>query len=56
MEIINGHNCTFAIGGVFPLRQGTADRLDVAESLLLRIKFSGKKPAHRQCANRYKQP
>ena len=42
------HNSTFAIGGV----SCSADNLVVAESLVLRIKFSGKNPAHRKSANR----
>ena len=41
-------NSTFAIGGV----PCSADSLEVAESLVLRIKFSGKNPAHRKSANR----
>jgi hypothetical protein len=44
-------NSTFAIGGV----SFSADSLVVAESSVLRIKFSGKKPAHRKSANRYRQ-
>jgi len=44
-------NSTFAIGGV----SCSADSLVVAESAVLRIKFSGKKPAHRKSANRYGQ-
>lgn len=44
-------NSTFAIGGV----SCSADSLVVAESLVLRIKFSGKNPAHRKSANRYRQ-
>lgn len=46
------HNSTFAIGGVLC----SADSLVVAESFVLRIKFSGKKPAHRKSAKRYVQP
>jgi len=42
-------NSTFAIGGV----SFSADSLVVAESFVLRIKFSGKKPAHRKSAKRY---
>jgi hypothetical protein len=42
-------NSTFAIGGV----SFSADSLVVAESSVLRIKFSGKKPAHRKSANRW---
>ena len=41
-------NSTFAIGGV----SCSADSLVVAESSVLRIKFSGKNPAHRKSANR----
>ena len=44
------HNSTFAIGGV----SCSADSLVVAESFVLRIKFSGKNPAHRKSAKRYK--
>ncbi|MBK6544381.1 MAG: hypothetical protein IPG12_03775 [Saprospiraceae bacterium] len=44
-----GGNSTFAIGGV----SCSADSLVVAESSVLRIKFSGKKPAHRKSAKRY---
>ena len=43
------HNSTFAIGGV----SCSADSLVVAESFVLRIKFSGKNPAHRKSAKRY---
>ena len=43
-------NSTFAIGGV----SCSADSLVVTESLVLRIKFSGKNPAHRKSANRYR--
>ena len=42
-------NSTFAIGGV----SFSADSFVVAESFVLRIKFSGKNPAHRKSANRY---
>ena len=45
-------NSTFAIGGV----SCSADSLVVAESFVLRIKFSGKNPAHRKSAKRYGQP
>jgi hypothetical protein len=45
------HNSTFAIGGV----SFSADSLEVAESFVLRIKFSGKNPAHRKSAKRYAQ-
>ena len=44
-------NSTFAIGGV----SFSADSLVVAESFVLRIKFSGKNPAHRKSAKRYHQ-
>ncbi|MCI9844551.1 hypothetical protein [Flavobacterium pectinovorum] len=43
------YNSTFAIGGV----SCSADSLVVAESSVLRIKFSGKNPAHRKSAKRY---
>lgn len=42
-------NSTFAIGGV----SCSADSLVVAESFVLRIKFSGKNPAHRKSAKRW---
>ena len=42
-------NSTFAIGGVL----FSANSLVVAESFVLRIKFSGKNPAHRKSAKRY---
>ena len=51
MKRNTGYNSTFAIGGV----SFSADSLVVAESFVLRIKFSGKNPAHRNSANRYKQ-
>ena len=35
--------------------QCSADSLVVAESFVLRIKFSGKNPAHRKSAKRYAQ-
>ena len=41
-------NSTFAIGGV----SCSADSLVQAESFVLRINFSGKKPAHRKSAKR----
>jgi len=41
-------NSTFAIGGV----SYSADSFVVAESFVLRIKFSGKNPAHRKSAKR----
>ena len=44
-------NSTFAIGGV----SCSADSLVVAESFVLRIKFSGKNPAHRKSAKRCRQ-
>ena len=50
-KISTAANSTFAIGGV----SCSADSLVVAESFVLRIKFSGKNPAHRKSANRYKQ-
>jgi hypothetical protein len=42
------HNSTFAIGG----GSCSADRFVVAESFVLGINISGKKPALRQSANR----
>jgi hypothetical protein len=45
------HNSTFAIGGVSCF----ADSLVVAESFVLRINISGKNPAHRKSAKRYRQ-
>ena len=48
MERKTGYNSTFAIGGV----SCSADSLVVAESFVLRIKFSGKNPAHRKSAKR----
>ena len=42
------HNSTFAIGGV----SFSAESLLVAESYVLRIKFSSKNPAHRKSAKR----
>jgi len=48
MKEARPHNSTFAIGGVsYP-----ADSFVVAESFVLRKKFSGKNPAHRKSANR----
>lgn len=44
-------NSTFAIGG----DSCSADSFVVAESFVLRIKFSGKNPAHRKSAKRYIQ-
>jgi hypothetical protein len=48
-EVARTHNSTFAIGGV----SCSADSLVVAKSFVLRIKFSGKNPAHRKSAKRY---
>ena len=45
-------NSTFAIGGV----SCSADGFVLAESFVLRIKFSGKNPAHRKSAKRYRKP
>lgn len=45
-------NSTFAIGGI----SSSADSVVVAESFVLRINISGKKPAHRKSANRYLMP
>ena len=45
------YNSTFAIGGV----SCSADSFVVAESFVLRIKFSGKNPAHRKSAKRWLQ-
>ena len=42
------YNITFVIGGV----SFSADSLVVAESFVLRINISGKKPAHRKSAKR----
>lgn len=47
-DISTTPNSTFAIGGV----SCSVDSLVVAESLVLRIKFSGKNPAHRKSAKR----
>jgi hypothetical protein len=44
-------NSTLAIGGV----SSPLDRFVVAESSVLRIKFSGKNPTHRKSAKRYGQ-
>ncbi len=41
-------NSTFAIGGV----SCSADTFVVNQSFVLRIKFSGKNPAHRKARNR----
>lgn len=46
------HNSTLVIGGV----SSPFDSLVVTESSVLRIKFSGKKPAYRQSAKRWVQP
>ncbi len=43
-------NNTFAIGGA----SCSADSLVVAESFVLRINISGKNPAHRKSAKRYR--
>ena len=48
MKRKTGYNSTFAIGGV----SCSEDSLVVDESFVLRIKFSGKNPAHRKSANR----
>ena len=45
------HNSTLAIGGV----SSPLDSFVVAESSVLRIKFSAEKPAHRQSAKRWAQ-
>jgi hypothetical protein len=45
-------NSTLAIGGV----SSPLDSFEVAESSVLRTNFCAEKPAHRQSANRYKQP
>jgi len=50
MKILAAANSTFAIGGV----SCSADSFVVAESFVLRINISGKKPAHRKSAKRYK--
>jgi hypothetical protein len=47
-ERITAANSTFAIGGV----SCSTDSLVVAESFVLRIKFSGRNPAHRKSAKR----
>lgn len=44
------HNSTFAIGVV----SCSADSLVVGESFVLRINISGKNPAHRKSAKRYR--
>jgi hypothetical protein len=49
MEKVNTTaNSTFAKGGV----SCSADRFGVAESFVLRMNISAKKPAHRQSAKR----
>jgi hypothetical protein len=48
-KVARTHNSTFAIGGV----SCSADSLVVAESSVLRIKFSDENPAHRKSAKRY---
>ena len=45
------HNSTFAIGGVSCF----ADSFVVAESFVPRINISGKNPAHRKSAKRWRQ-
>lgn len=50
-QIKTAGNSTFAIGGV----SCSADTFVVAESFVLRIKFSGNNPAHRKSAKRYQQ-
>ena len=50
-RILAAANSTFAIGGV----SCSADSLVVAESFVLRINNSGKNPAHRKSAKRYRQ-
>ena len=45
-------NSTLAIGGV----SSPLDSFVLAESSVLRTNFCAEKPAHRQSANRYKQP
>jgi hypothetical protein len=49
MKRTTGHNSTFAIGGV----SYSKDSLVVAESFVLRIKFSGKNPALQVAVKRY---
>jgi hypothetical protein len=44
------YNSKFAIGGV----SFSADSLVVTESFVLRINITGKKPAHRKSAKRYR--
>ncbi len=44
-----GYNSTLAIGGV----SSPLDRFEVAESSVIRKKFSAEKPDHRQSAKRY---
>jgi hypothetical protein len=44
-------NSTFAIGGV----SRSTDSLVVAKNFVLHIIISGKKPAHRKSAKRYRQ-
>ena len=50
-DISTSPNSTCAIGGA----SCSVDSLVVAESFVLRIKFSGKNPAHRKSAKRYAQ-
>ena len=53
VEIVpHAANSTFAIGGV----SCSPDSLVVTESFVLRINISGKNPAHRKSAKRYRQP
>jgi hypothetical protein len=49
MERKTPYNNTFAIGGV----SCSTESLELAESFLLRTKFSGKNPAHRKSAKSY---
>ena len=46
---MQAYNSKLAIGGV----SSPINNFVIAESFVLRIKFSGKKPAHRQSAKRY---
>jgi len=50
-KIKTSHNSTYPKGGV----SCSADTFVQAESLVLRMKFSGKSPALRVAANRYLQ-
>jgi hypothetical protein len=49
--VAHAGNSTFAIGGV----SCSADNFVQTESFVLRIKFSGKNPAHRKSAKRWQQ-